>query len=370
MGTFNACRDVTCIFQGEKKKLIEFFDRVFQMDTADTTALEAVRVEIRDASNVKIRKKILYDWEFLDNCVSRLRNFPLGWNEQIEEIVKLVSRLIDHLKAFSIGARDSDKRVQKCFKKDTETIRREIIEYIKTYSSECWMMKMSKTERVENDIRNVIEILEQIREELEGETVYKVQRVDLLGRFQSELNNEPYDMGKTKIVLFEKVIDSVARKNGIPTFVLQKIVFVHMFFEAYHAYHYSLVHGTDVLYKTNMENIIVQSLASYAEYLYSSIRVDEEVYWGGGPNWAEKLVNEWKEYNVNWYPYSGAMVLCNKLIGEEFPGATKLFHAEIEKGGRKELQQMGKLISKAYQAMIQLHEAITSEDMREMLTFN
>lgn len=304
MATRNAFRDGTYIFQEEKKELIGLFDRAFQMDTTDTAALESIRVEIRDES-VKKGKKGLYDREFLQNCINRLRNYPLGWNEQVERVVDLLSLMIELLKAFAIGSSSSDKSTKKHFRKEADKIKQEIIACIVAYLSVCWMIKVPMDERTEEDVRKVIEIMEQILEELKGkihDAFFKDRKEEILGYFESKRKNVPFDLGKTKIVLFDKTIDSVARKKGISTFALEKIVFAHEFFHAYHAYHYSLAYGKDVPTSSYKEKVISESLASYAEYLYSSLRLNEDVYCGGGPNWAENWSTSGKSTMSNGIP--------------------------------------------------------------------
>lgn len=339
--------------------LVRFYDKVVREETKPNgiTDLETVQIEFSSEYEYEEWGKKTYGSDKLKPYLSRLRDYNEYWDVDVRNIVELMEELIKSIKEYieCYEERNRDERWRK------ETSQNKICS-IKHYLIKCIEDYLDNPDRViecndefYSDVKTIIDILTNILKELKKEPFDEEnnqwRRMLLLGKFVAGTRNNPLDMSNTKIILYEESIRSVAYKYNIRFDSLLRIVFAHELFHAYHSYHYSLKHKKQYPYVKYTDKVVSESLAAYVEYLYSSDYLGYD-----GFEWCIHRVNEWKEMDASWYPYSGALVLKHRMINEEASWASKVFHDSIDGMDEKTRTKVGKIIIDAYHLEKELYK--------------
>lgn len=346
-------------------ELVHFYDKVVREETKSNgiTDLDTVQIEFSSKYEYEEWGKKTYSCDKLKQYLERLEEYEEYeeyWDAEVSAITNLLEKLIrsieNNIEGYEDRNRDWYWREECQF--DFSKIKDILINHIEKYLSQYDEVIKYHDEPIPDAIKKIIDILKGILKKLKKITKESVneennqrKRVLILGKFVAESRNNPLDMSNTKIILYEESIRSVAYKYNIRFDSLLRIVFAHELFHAYHSYHYSLKHKKQYPYVKYKDKVVSESLAAYIEYLYSS---EYLVY--DGFEWCEHRVNEWKEMDASWYPYSGALVLKHNMIDDEDSWASKVFHDSIDGMDEKTRTKVGKIIIDAYHLEKELYK--------------
>lgn len=341
--------------------LVRFYDKVVREETKPNgiTDLETVQIEFSSEYEYEEWGKKTYGCDKLKSYLERLEAYEEYWDADVRSITgrlkELIKSIEDNAEGYEDRNRDWDRR-EEC-QLNISAIKDKLINPIENYLDRYDEATKYYDEPIPDAIKKIIDILKGILKELKKITKESVdeennqrKRVLILGKFVAGTRNNPLDMSNTKIILYEESIRSVAYKYNIRFDSLLRIVFAHELFHAYHSYHYSLKHKKQYPYVKYTDKVVSESLAAYVEYLYSSEYLVYE-----GFKWCEHRVNEWKEMDASWYPYSGALVLKHSMINEGASWASKVFHASIDSDREKDRAKVGKNIVNVYQVEKELY---------------
>lgn len=345
------------------QRLVRFYDNVVNAYTnnSEISELESIRVEYSTDIVEEEWGDNPYRWDLLDQYSNQINNKNIFDNVGIDVITASLMELICRMKDYQ---QNQDKEDSQENQKQINQLKKELIKKIDEY------LRHEKEEREIDDYfeprikkpsdprDELSKVLKKVRKELEktitnedeGQRITDWRKMIVLGRFVSENINKPFSMSETKIVLYINSIDKVAVSQRISFYQLLRIVFVHELFHAYHTYHYSKKHLNSYPYVKYKDKVISESLAAYVEYLYSRKQHEEGVRWG------TKRIEEWRESDASWFPYSGALVLKHNMIDDEDSWASKVFHDSIDGMDEKTRTKVGKIIIDAYHLEKELYK--------------
>ena len=130
----------------------------------------------------------------------------------------------------------------------------------------------------------------------------------VLGRFSPSASQDKNDIGT--IWLYPKAIAEFANNNGIDYTV---VFFAVLAREAFHALHYSLFKyaGVSCRWKAGTKlyrDIVKESLASSYEYVFLFDHESSELDAAGSRKMMDLLEREWRSYDIDDHPASGALI--------------------------------------------------------------
>lgn len=161
-----------------------------------------------------------------------------------------------------------------------------------------WKRKKDITELFEKSIKKAVEVSPFIRERLKkAYSSVRARSAIYLGKFiPSKAENR---IGK--IVIYKKAIELMSGRNGIAVNDLLESTILH---ETFHANHYAMFKKTRLehawfdAFGEKDRTLVLESLASWYENNYCR-------------NWklSKQHEKEWRDLDINVWPYSGALVI-------------------------------------------------------------